>query len=496
MLRWLTLIAALVFFAITLALPAHYNYAAGGFQFQMIHAWTSSRYIYYHAGVDGISLWLVVAIGLLAPIAVLASWNKEVGRHPKAFCSIFLLQQGVMAGVFVSLDLFLFYAFWLLSLILPAILIAVAGRRRRGSTVLKFSLFTVLPSLLLLASIFWLYLHLGTSDFVQIRNMLIARAPNISSAALLWVSLGFLTAFSIKAPVFPAHGWLASFFENAPVAISMTAAGMLGIYSILRFNVGLFPAQAREAAPWMIVLAVLGALYGATLAISERNIWRIAGYATLSCVSLSVLGIFCFTVNGMDGAIYQVLNQAVIGGALLILAGFLRERYDSDRLDAYGGLAAHMPRLALLFVVTSLAWIGLPLLSGFVAQFLILSGAFPLHTGWTTAAALVFVLSACYMLRLIRHIFLGQQSEMITSTAPHRLVFREHLIAWPMILIMLAMGIISPYWMRSIDPAAVSLVSSVPSSYPAAHPQNQVLRPQTRTLPGRPTRETAPRTMR
>lgn len=462
--RWFALAAAILFFALTLELAIHYDYTQSGFQFEAIHAWASEHSISYHVGVDGISLWLVVATGFLAPLGVLASW-KAVDRHVKTFYSLLLLQQAAITGVFLSLNLFLYYAFWLLSLIVPAILIATAGRKHAASTAIRFSLFTILPSLLLLASIVWLYLHLGTSDFVQTGRILSAHASSLSTSALLLVSAGFLVAFSFKVPVFPTHGWLAGCFQKAPVAVAMTVSGALGIYSILRFYVGLFPAQASQAAPWMMALAVVGVLYGALVALSERDMKRLAAYAAFSGASLSVLGIFCFTVNGVDGAIYQAINQSIIGGALLIFMGFLQERYGTDQIQAYGGLAARMPRLALLFAITSLALIGLPLLSGFVGEFLILSGAFPGHTGWATAATLGFILSAGYMFHLFQRVFLGQESRVITSKSTHRMGFREHGIAWPMVLLMLAMGIVSPFWMRAIDQAAVDLVSSVPAPY-------------------------------
>lgn len=457
-LRWLALAAAVAFFVLTLELPAHFNYAAGGFQFETIH----SRL--YHVGVDGISLWLVVAIGLLAPVGVLASWT-QAEHHTKCFLSLFLLQQSAMAGVFLSLNLFLYFAFWLLSLIVPTVLMAVTGRGNRASAARRFGLFTILPSLLLLASTVWLYRLLGTADLFRVRNALQAGSSTIHPATLLLVSLGFLVPFLFRVPIFPLHGWLARSFEEAPTAIAITLAGALGIYSVLRFDVELFPAEARAVAPWMIALATVGIVYGGLLALEANNMFRLAAYATLSSVSFCLLGIFCFTVNGVDGALYQALSQAVAGGALLVLIGFLRERYGSSQIDSYGGLAAHLPRTALFSVVTALAVTGLPLLSGFVGEFLVLSGAFRGHAGWATAATLGFVLSACYMFRWIERVFFGEMPQALATGASAGPAVREHIIMWPMMILMLAMGVVSPYWMRAIDQSVVSLVSLVPAAY-------------------------------
>jgi NADH-quinone oxidoreductase subunit M len=242
----------------------------------------------------------------------------------------------------------------------------------------------------------------------------------------------------------------------------MVVAGKLGLYSILRFNLGLFPAQARQVAPWMIALAVIGILYGALVALVQKDMKRLVAFSTVSSLSFCILGIFCFAVSGLDGAVYHILNEGITVGALLILLGFMYERYTTYEIASYGGLAKHMPRLATLFVITSLALVGLPLLNGFVGEFLILSGSFPGHVAWVSAATAGVILSASYMLWLIQRVFYGNESGMVTDLAVADMGFREQVAIWPMAVLMLVMGVASPYWMRAIDGTAVKLASPPP----------------------------------
>ncbi|HEV2275779.1 MAG TPA: NADH-quinone oxidoreductase subunit M [Acidobacteriaceae bacterium] len=466
--QWFTLLVSLLFFALTLQLPAHYVYGHPGFQFEQNLPWIASPNIRYHVGVDGISLWLVVLTGFLAPLGVLASW-KAIEHRTKEFYFLFLLQQTAMVGVFVALDLFLYYAFWELTLVPMAILIAMFGRDRGAPAALKFFVYTFLPSALLLVGILWLYARTGTFDFVQLQSR-VGDHSLFSAADLSWVSLAFLVAFAVKVPVFPLHGWLGDVFSEAPTAMAMVVAGKLGLYSILRFNLGLFPEQSRQMAPWMIVLAVTGILYGALVALVQKDMKRLAAYSTLSGLSFCVLGIFSFAVSGLDGAVYQTVNEGIIGAALLLLLGFLYERYGTYQISAYGGLAARMPMLATLFVITSLALAGLPLLNGFVGEFLILSGSFAGHIGWVAAATVGVILSAAYMLGLVQNVFYAGESEMVREERRPDLGFREQAALWPAALLMLAMGIASPWWMRAIDEAAGRLAQPAVQTSAAALP--------------------------
>jgi len=457
--QWFTLLVTLATFGLTLHLPAHYLYGQPGFQYEIDIPWLASPAIRYHLGVDGISLWLVVLTGFLAPLGVLASW-KTVTYRTKEYYFFFLLQQTAMIGVFVALDLFLYYAFWELTLVPMAILISMFGRDRGTEAAIKFFIYTFLPSALLLVAIVWLYTKTGTFDFVRLQSIM--AQGGLPSQPLFWAALAFLVAFAVKVPVFPLHGWLGDTFSEAPTAMAMVVAGKLGLYSILRFNLGLFPAQARQVAPWMIALGVIGILYGSLVALVQKDLKRLAAFATVAALSFCILGIFCFAVSGVDGAVYQTINEGVSGGALLLLLGFMYERYGTYEIASYGGLAKRMPWLATLFVVTTLSLVGLPLMNGFVGEFLILSGSFPGHVGWVAAATLGVILSASYMLWMVQRVFYGNPSGMVTDLVVADVGFREQIAVWSMAVLMLLMGVASPYWIRAIDGAVVKLASPAP----------------------------------
>ena len=454
--QWFTLLVTLITFGLTLHLPAHYVYGHPGFQFEEDRAWITSPAIRYHLGVDGISLWIVVLTGFLAPLGVLASWNT-IAHRTKEFYFFFLIQQTAMIGVFVALDMFLYYAFWELTLVPMAILISMFGRDRGTEAAIKFFVYTFLPSALLLVAIVWLYAKTGSFDFVRVQSFL--SQGSLPPQALFWASLAFLVAFAVKVPMFPLHGWLSDAFSEAPTAMAMVLAGKLGLYSILRFNLGLFPVQSRQVAPWMIALAVIGILYGSLVALVQKDMKRLVAFSTVSALSFCILGIFCFAVSGVDGAVYQTINEGVSAGALFLLLGFMYERYGTYEIADYGGLASRMPRLATLFVITSLSLVGLPLMNGFVGEFLVLSGSFPGHIAWVTAATVGVILSATYMLWMVQRVFYRAESGMVTDLAVTDVGFREQIAVWPMAIVMLVMGVASPYWIRAIDGAVVKLVS-------------------------------------
>ncbi len=334
---WVALLTSLVTFGLTLHLPAHFIHGQPGFQFEINRPWIELPPINYHVGVDGLSLWLVVLVGLLAPAGIVASWNAIKERR-KVFYLLFLVQQTAMFGVFLSLDLMIYYGFWELSLVPMAILIAMYGRKEGPKASTKFFLFTFIPSAPLLVAILWLYAKTGTFNFVDLRADIASGL--LPAGALCWVAFAFLFAFAVKVPIFPLHGWLADTFSEAPVAMAMVVAGKLGLYSMLRFHVGLFPVQSRQIAPILIALAVIGILYGACLALVQRDFWRLLAFAALSHLSLIVLGIYGLTFNGWDGAIFQILNHETIDAALFVLLGALELRYATSQIAAYGGLAA------------------------------------------------------------------------------------------------------------------------------------------------------------
>jgi NADH-quinone oxidoreductase subunit M len=447
--NWIALGTSLVSFVLTLHLPAHFITGQSGFQFEVNIPWIANPAIYYHVGVDGLSLWLIVLVGLLAPIGVIASWNAIQTRR-KVFYSLFLVQQTAMFGVFVALDLMLYYGFWELSLVPMAILIAMYGRKDGSKAALKFFLFTFIPSAPLLVAILWLYARTHTFNFSELQYQ--TASGVLPASALFWVALAFLFAFAVKVPVFPLHGWLADTYSEAPVALAMVVAGKLGLYSMIRFHVGLFPAQARAMAPLLIILAVIGILYGACLALVQRDFWRLMAFAALSHLSLIVLAIYGLTLTGWSGAVYQILSHGVVDGALFLLLGALEIRYATSTIASYGGLAAKLPRLASVFVIASLAMIGLPMLSGFIGEFIILSTTFgAVNRTAAVLAALAVILGATYMLSLVQRLFYGPESELASSKAANDLRIGELAVLAPLVVLMLLMGLAPSLWLNTIQ---------------------------------------------
>jgi NADH-quinone oxidoreductase subunit M len=473
MMQWGALVVTLITFALTLHLPFYYNYgaAAGSFQFEQNLSWINSPAIRYHLGVDGLSMWLVVLTGFLAPLGVLISWNT-ISDHKKLFYTLFLLQQVAMLGIFVSLDLFLYYAFWELSLVPMTLLIATFGRtvnRRRAA--IKYFLYTFIPSAILLVGMLWVYARTGTFQLPELAQL--AASHNISgnSAALWLASLAFLIAFAVKVPVFPLHGWLSDAISEAPTAAVMVLAGKLGLYSILRFSFSIFPEQSRHIAPLMIALGAIGIVYGALIALVQKDLKQLAAYGTLGHVSVVILGIFTFTIAGLDGGIYATLNEGIGGGALFMLLGILYERYGTYDMRDYGGLAAKLPWMVTLFVITTLSVIGLPMLNGFVGEFLVLTGGVQSvvthHTRWTVLATTGVIFTASYMLWMIQRVFYGDLNDNTADVPAPDLDAREHLALWPMVALMLLMGIASPYWMRAIDSAGSYLAQNPNQTQPS-----------------------------
>ena len=462
--QWTALAITLITFGLTLHLPFHYDYLApaGTFQFEQNVPWISSPAINYHLGIDGLSMWLIVLTGFLAPLGMLISW-RAIGNRKKSFYILFLLQQVAMLGVFVSLDLFLYYAFWELTLVPMTILIATFGRtQNRRRAAIKYFLYAFIPSAILLVGVLWVYVNTGTFDMPRLATLAASRGISSNSAALWLASLSFLVAFAVKVPVFPLHGWLSDAIAEAPTAVVMVLAGKLGLYSILRFSFGIFPAESYRIAPLMIALGAIGVVYGALIALVQKDLKRLAAYGTLGHVSMVILGIFTFTVAGLDGGIYQTLNEGIGGAALFMLLGLLYERYGTYDMREYGGLAAQLPWVVTMFVVTTLSVVGLPMLNGFVGEFLVLSGSMQStilhHIGWTVLGTSGVILTAAYMLQMIQRVFYGGLGLKPRAIAGRDLDAREHFALWPVVALMLLMGVVSPFWMRAIDTAGVGIL--------------------------------------
>jgi NADH-quinone oxidoreductase subunit M len=338
------------------------------------------------------------------------------------------------------------------------VLIAVFGRTdNRQKAAMKYFLYNFIPSAILLVGVIWIYAMTGTFEMPTLIGMAAAHAIPGTSTALWLASLAFLLAFAVKVPVFPLHGWLSDAISEAPTAAVMILAGKIGLYSILRFSFGLFPEQSHRIAPLMIALGAIGIVYGACVALVQNDLKRLAAFSTLGHLSFITLGIFTFTVNGLDGGMYQILNHGISGGALFLLMGFLYERYRTYDMRELGGIAGKLPWMVTLFVITALSNVGLPMLNSFVGEFLILSGTAQTTLSahpwlWATLGTTGVIFSAAYLLTMIQRVFYAGLGSASMEKSAWDITLREHLAMWPMVLLFLFMGVSSPCFMQSLDP--------------------------------------------
>ncbi len=431
--KMIALVVALAIFLGSLALIGPVIASKGEWQFATNVNWIQApgllpgEGIKYHTGMDGISLWLVLLSTFLTPIAMLISWNSVTDR-PKEFFAFLLLLEFGLIGVFVALDFFLFYVFWEVCLVPMYFLIGIWGHDRRIYAAVKFFLYTMAGSVLMLAAILYLNFKTGSFDYPVILNLLSSGKVPLTHIEQTLLFLAFFLAFAIKVPLFPLHTWLPDAHVEAPTAGSVMLASVMlkmGTYGLVRFCLPLFPNASRENAGWIVVLAIIGILYGALVALVQPNMKKLVTYSSVSHLGFVVLGVFSFTQMGLDGAVYQMLSHGISTGALFILVGFLYERRHSLEISAYGGVATAAPWLATVFLITTLASIGLPTLNNFIGEFLVLQGAAEVNFQWTVFAAIGVILSACYMLWMYQRTFFGRMPGQ-TADAGHSHSHDDH----------------------------------------------------------------------
>ncbi len=460
--RLIALGFSLVTFAVSLLLLGD-NIGLGttdGFHFVQNVSWIDAIGAHYHVGVDGISLWLVLLTTLLVPISILSSWHA-FEKRPLAFYASMLVLESALIGVFVSLDLLVFYLFFEATLIPMFLLIGIWGGERRVYAAVKFFVYTAAGSLLMLVGIIALYMiHAqqvpsigGTFDYTVLldslqkgRMSLTDNGVATTTQALLFGA--FAIAFAIKVPIFPVHTWLPDAHTEAPTAGSVMLAGVMlkmGAYGLLRFNFALFPEASRKFAPLFVVLAIIGIIYGALVAMVQPDMKRLVAYSSVSHMGFIVLGMFSFTEIGMQGALYQMLNHGISTGALFLLVGMIYERRHTRQISEFGGLSKPMPWFATLLVITSLSSVGLPLLNGFVGEFLIMLGMWTSTASvtwpwWATALAATGVIwAAVYMLWMLQRVLFGR----VTNEKNRRLLdlnAREIGLLLPLLGLMVFMG--------------------------------------------------------
>jgi NADH-quinone oxidoreductase subunit M len=459
--RWTALITALINFGLSMWVLAQFKTGEAGLQMEVVAPWLRfpRLSIDFHLGVDGLSLLMVLLTTFLAPLAILSSW-KAVEERVRGFMLLILLLETSLVGVFLSLDLVLFYIFWEFTLVPMIFLIGIWGSERRVYAAVKFFLFTMAGSLLLLLAIFYIGLQAGTFDWSE----LVANR-SLFAGAQLWLFLAFAIAFAIKVPIFPFHTWLPDAHVEAPTAGSVMLAGVLlkmGAYGFLRFNLPLFPQVAVQAAPYMAVLAIIGILYGAAVAFAQKDLKKLVAYSSVSHLGFVMLGIFAFTLQGVSGAVLQMFNHGLSTGALFLIVGMLYERRHTRLLANFGGLWKVLPVLGGITLVFMLSSVGLPGLNGFVGEFSILLGSFtsPVYaTPWFAGiATLGVILAALYLFQMFESVFLGQVTHTENQTLQD-LSWREIIIVVPILILVFWIGLYPKPFFDLINPTLQSLVA-------------------------------------
>jgi NADH-quinone oxidoreductase subunit M len=459
--RWTALIFSLLTFLVSVCLYWRFDPQMAGMQFQEMHAWMAVPPVNYHLGVDGLSALMVLLTGFLTPLAILISW-KSINQRTKEFFLFLLALETGMMGVFVALDLILFFVFWEVMLIPMYFLIGIWGHERRVYAAIKFVLYTMAGSALMLTGIIFLYNATGTFDFPLIMERL-KTLPVFSLQAEHWLFLAFFIAFAIKVPLFPFHTWLPDAHVEAPAAGSVILAGVLlkmGTYGMLRFCVPMFPTAAREFAPVICGLAIVGILYGALVAMVQPDMKKLVAYSSVAHLGFCVLGIFAFRPEAIEGSIYQMFSHGVSTGALFMLVGMLYDRRHTRQISEFGGLATAVPVYATFFLIVVLSSLGLPMLNGFVGEFLIIIGSFYSHAAYAAFASIGVVLAAVYLLWMYQRVFYGEVTNKknlgLADCDP-----REKLILTIMVITIIAMGIYPQPFLRRMDRSVTELMQRI-----------------------------------
>jgi NADH-quinone oxidoreductase subunit M len=465
--RRIALATAVAEFLMSLLLLRGFDLTTAMYQFVEFDTWikapiTGEPLINYHLGTDGISLFLILLTTFLTPLAVLCSWQSITTRVKEFFIMLLVLETGVI-GVFLSLDLILFFLFWEVMLLPMYFLIGIWGHERRIYAALKFILYTMLGSILMLVAILWLHSVSGSFDLPEIQAQLQSGALTLPWNTEMLLFGAFFLAFAIKVPLFPVHTWLPDAHTEAPTAGSVILAGVLlkmGTYGMLRFCLPLFPGASRHFAPLIAVLAIIGIIYGALVAMVQHDLKRLVAYTSVSHLGFVVLGIFAFNTTAIQGAIYQMLSHGVSTGGLFLAVGMLYDRRHTHEIKEFGGLATPMPNLMAYFLFICLSSLALPLLNGFVGEFLILVGTFERHAAWASWAATGSILAAVYLLWAYQRTALGEVT-VETNKSLADASRRERLILATILLVVLLMGIASPLFTRRTEASSQNLLKQM-----------------------------------
>ena len=470
-LRWTALITTLITFGISLWVLTMFDASDTGLQLGVPYNWiqVAGWDIQYYLAVDGLSILLVLLTAFLTPISILSTWTA-VEERVKDFMVFFLLLEIGMMGVFLAQDLFLFYIFWEFTLVPMYFLIGIWGGPRRIYAAIKFFLYTMAGSILMLLAILWLGIYGRTFSVPE----LIAQG-NIPANIQWWLFLAFAAAFAIKVPMWPLHSWLPDAHVEAPTAGSVILAGVmlkLGTYGFLRFNIPLFPEAAVRAAPWIALLAVIGIIYGAAVSYAQADVKKLVAYSSVSHLGFVMLGLFALNSQGVQGAILQMVNHGLSTGALFLLVGMIYEQTHTRELKVYGGLWKVTPVFGTIMLIVALSSMGLPGLNGFVGEFTILLGAFgsqAIGNAWFAAiSALGVIMAAVYILYMFQKMFLGPQGEVVEEAKHHGgglrdLNWREIAIMVPILILIFWIGLYPKPFFDLMGPTVDQLVGSISS---------------------------------
>ncbi len=410
--KWVTFITSLITFGLSIVMLLAFDADKTGMQMEQRNEWISEIGISYHVGVDGISILLVLLTTFIMPLGILSSFTA-IKERVKLYYGFMLMLETAMLGVFFAQDLFLFYVFWELTLVPMYFLVGIWGGEQRIYAAVKFFLYTMAGSILMLLAILYLGNRAGTFDVVTITELVRTGALHFSVDTERLLFLGFFLAFAIKVPVWPLHSWLPDAHVQAPTAGSVVLAGVLlklGTYGLIRFNLFFFPNASVDFAPYIAVLAVIGIVYGAWVCYAQTDVKKLVAYSSVSHLGFVVLGIFALNSAGIQGAILQMVNHGISTGGLFLGVGLLYERRHTKAINAYGGVWKAMPLFSAMFLVITLSSMGLPGLNGFVGEFTILAGSAGsevLGIWYTAFAAAGVILAAVYILFMWNKVFMG-----------------------------------------------------------------------------------------
>jgi NADH-quinone oxidoreductase subunit M len=456
--KMVAFVTTIIAFVVSLPLYFGFDSTNAGFQFQQNIPWIPDLSIQYHVGIDGISLFIVLLTTLISMLAVLSSWTA-ITERVKEYMLLMLVLETTMLGVFVSLDLFLFYVFWEASLIPMALLIGQWGGKKRIYASVKFIIYTFVASTLMLVGIILVYLEAGTSDLTVILN----KGLNLPTTQQVWLFFAFGLAFAVKVPLFPLHTWLPAAHVQAPTAGSVILAGVLlkmGTYGYLRFTNPLFPEGFVFWAPVLSILAIIGIIYGALVALVQEDVKSLVAYSSVAHMGFIVLGIFSGGFQGTSGAVMQMVNHGLSTGALFMLIGVLYERRHTRMMKDFGGLFAKVPIFGSFFMLAVFSSVGLPGLNGFVGEFTILLGTF--KNNWIFAAAGTFgiVLAAWYLLVAVRGVLFGPFNEDNADLTDMN--FREIAAALPLVIFFFILGLFPNLIFDKVNPSVEALIEMTP----------------------------------